>query len=226
MKAAETIASTVQEGYTSWTAVAGYFDGDGSVDIDVRAYTIHWVISFSDNWLEQIEQIREFLIRHGVRVQKPRKVGVGGWICEVKEIASLMIITEEMLQSGGIFKKKKELQLLLDYYSDRITGTEVLQGFNSEVQLGVRVGKIRKAEMPCTHSEGLARARQASNFEQKVLNAVEGGQLIEEYLSSTVTGKSLAEKYGISEATVSRLLKRAGIDTKTRARARLAQTIR
>jgi hypothetical protein len=218
MEVAQTIEPTVQEGYTSWAAVAGYFDGDGSVNIDVRAYTIHWVIAFSDNWLGQIEQIREFLIRHGVNVQKPRRVGFGGWMCEVKDIASLMIIAKEMLQSGGIFKKKRELQLLPDYYSDSITGTEVLEGFNSEVLLGVRVGKIRRAEMPYTHSEGLVRARRASNSEQKTLGVVESRQLIEEYLSSNVTGKSLAEKYGVSEATVSRLLKRSGIDTKTRAR--------
>jgi len=218
VEVAATIESTVQEGYTSWAAVAGYFDGDGSVIIDVRAYTIHWVIAYSDNWHGQIEQIREFLIRHGVKVQKVRKVGFGGWICEVKAIASLTIAAKEMLQSGGIFKKKRELRLLLDYYSDRVSGTEVLEGFNSEVLLGVRVGKIRRTEMPYTHSEGLTRARQASNSEQKTLDGVESRQLVDEYLSNTVTGKSLAEKYGVSEATVSRLLKRSGIDTKTRAK--------
>lgn len=218
MKPAKTLVFAIQEGYTSWAAVAGYFDGDGSVNIDLRAYTIHWVIAFSDNWLNQINQISRFLIRHGVKVQRPRKVGTGGWICEVKEIDSLILVAKEMLRSGGIFKKRRELQLLLDYYSDKVTGTEVLEGFNSEVRHGVRIGKIRRTELPYTHSEGLVRARGASRFEQKVLDVVERNLLVEEYLSNAVTGKSLAEKYGVSEATVSRIMKKARINTRTRAR--------
>ncbi len=172
MQKAHPVVVAARGGYTDWTAVAGFFDGDGSVDIDVRAYTIHWVISFSDNWLGQIEQIREFLVKHGIRVGKTRRAGVGGWTCEVKEISSLKTMAIEMLRSGGIYKKKRELLLLIDYYSDKVRGTEVLEAFNTEVRLGIRVGKIRKTGLPYTHTGG-----------------VKG-----------VTGKSLAQKYDISEA--------------------------
>ncbi|MDE1852248.1 MAG: hypothetical protein KGI38_00705 [Thaumarchaeota archaeon] len=208
--------ATAREGYTSWTAIAGFFDGDGSVDVDAREYTLHWVLSFSDNWLGQIQQIREFLAGHGIRVGKPRRVGIGGWTCEVKEISSLKTMAMEMLRSGGIYKKKRELQLLVDYYSDKVSGTEVLEAFNSEARLRIRVGKIRSTDMPYTHSEGLERARYASRFERRGLNATETQNLINEYLTKGVTGKSLARKYDISEATVSRLLKRSGVDRKSK----------
>jgi intein/homing endonuclease len=209
---------TTREGYSSWAAIAGFFDGDGSVDLSARAYTLHWVLSFSDNWLGQIEQIREFLANHGINVKNSRRNGIGGWICEVKEISSMMAMAQEMLRSGGIYKKKRELQMLIDYYSDKVTGTEVLEAFNSEVRHGIRVGKIRYTEMPYTHSEGLARARYASSFEQKALNEIETQNLINDYLTKDVTGKSLAGKYDVSEATVSRILKRSSIDTKSRSK--------
>jgi hypothetical protein len=205
-------------GYKSWAAVAGFFDGDGSVDLTAGAYTLHWVLSFSDNWLEQIEQVRELLSAHGINVRKPRRNGVGGWTCEIKEISSMKAMAVGMLRSGGIYKKKKELQLLIDYYSDKVTGTEVLEAFNAEVRLGIRIGKIRNSGMPYTHSEGLSRARYASRFEQRTLNTIETQNLVNEYTTTNLTGKSLARKYDVSEATVSRILKRSGVDTATRIR--------
>lgn len=211
-------ALITREGYTSWAAVAGYFDGDGSVDLVAGAYTLRWVLSFSDNWLGQVDQVREFLAEHGINVRKARRNGVGGWTCEIKEISSMKAMAVEMLQSGGVYKKRMELELLVSYYSDKVTGTEVLEAFNAEVRFGIRIGKIRKTEMPHTHSEGLARARHASSFEQRTLNMIETQNLVNEYLTTSLTGKSLARKYDVSEATVSRILKRSGVDTASRTR--------
>lgn len=212
------MAAGHQDGYASWAAVAGYFDGDGSVGFDLREYILHWVISFSDNWLPQIEQVRNFLIRHGIKVGKPRRVGVGAWGCEVAEISSMRKMAAEMLASGGIFKKRRELELLLDYYEDKITGTVVIEAFNSEVKLGNRLGKIKNVEMPYTHSGGHARGRQASRYEQRVLDVVQSKRLVEDYLSGKTTCRVLASKYDISASTVSRILKRAGINRATRVR--------
>lgn len=198
--------------YTRWAAIAGFFDGDGCVEVNPRVYTIHWVVSFSDNWLEQIEQVRDFLIKHGIKVGKTRRNGIGGWTCRVIEIASLKAMARKMLQSGGIYKKKRELKLLLDYYSNKVSGTEVLEGFNSEVRLGIRTGKIRIAVMPHTYTEGFARARHSFRLNQRVLNEEESRRLADEYRSGWVTGKSLARKFGVSRATVSRILKRMGVN--------------
>jgi hypothetical protein len=103
------------------------------------------------------------------------------------------------------------LQLLLDYYSDKITGTDVIEALNEEVRLGKRIGKIKRIDMPYTHSAGYARGRLASRFEQRALSADESQNLVNEYRQNVTTGKAFARKYDISEATVSRLLRRAGI---------------
>jgi len=140
---------------------------------------------------------------------------------EVREISSMETLARKMIQSGGIYKKRRELQLLVDYYFDKVTGTEVLEAFNEEVRSGIRIGKIRGTDMPYTHSAGFTRARYASRFEQRSLSAVESQNLIGEYISKGVTGKSLARKYDVSESTVSRLLIRAGVSRKTRPPARV-----
>jgi len=174
------------------------------------------VLSFSDNWKEQLEQIREFLSARGIKVGKVRRNGNAAKVFEVAEIASMRLMASEMLRSGGIFKKRRELELLLDYYEDKITGNEVIEAFNEEVRLGIRTGKIREPDVPYTHTDGFARGRYASRFEQRKLNPAQTKELLAEYLATKVTGKYLAQKYEISRATVSTMLKRAGIDSKTR----------
>ncbi len=208
----------IEVGYSNWCAVAGFFDGDGSLDVDPRAYTIHWAISFSDNWYRQIEQVRRFLRLRRIRVGTPRRIGVGAWVCEVKEISSLKLIAEKMLRSGGTFKKRAELELLLDYYRSEVTGTDVIEFLNTEVKEGIRVGKIRHIGMPFTYSEGLVHARSASNHHQYKLTEHKRNSLVKEYLAGAVTGKALAAKFNVSEATVSRLLKREGIARRVIAR--------
>ena len=174
------------------------------------------MLSFSDNWKEQLEQIREFLSARGIKVGKVRRNGNAAKVFEVAEIASMRLMASEMLRSGGIFKKRRELELLLDYYEDKITGNEVIEAFNEEVRLGIRTGKIREPDVPYTHTDGFARGRYASRFEQRKLNPAQTKELLAEYLATQVTGKYLAQKYEISRATVSTTLKRAGIDSKTR----------
>jgi hypothetical protein len=60
------------------------------------------------------------------------------------------------------FKKRKGLRILIDYYEDRITGTEALAGINQMVVQIVRLGKIRPLKSLPRYSEGkhnVARAR-------------------------------------------------------------------
>lgn len=204
------------DGYTSWAAVAGYFDGEGCVDIYPLVYVLHWVLSFSDNWTEQLEQVQRFLIARGISVGRPRRNGKTAWMFEVAEISSMKLMATEMLRSGGIYKKRRELQLLLDYYDDKVTGNQVIEGFNSEVRRGIRTGKLRDPNMPFGHRDGYARGRYASRYEQRSLNPTQTKELIEEYLASSITGKALAIKFDVSVATVSRMLKLAGVDTKTK----------
>jgi len=60
------------------------------------------------------------------------------------------------------YKKKEELEILIDYYEDTITGTEAISAINETVRRRIRLGGIRKVGSLPTYSEGkrsVARAR-------------------------------------------------------------------
>ena len=49
-------------------------------------------------------------------------------------------------------KKRRELQGVLDYFQDKLTGDEFVQMMNSEVASGQRTGKLREKERCKTHT--------------------------------------------------------------------------
>jgi hypothetical protein len=99
----------------NWCAVAGFFDGDGGIDVEARAYTLHWVLNFVDNWAPQLIQIKRFLESQNVRVGAVRATGTGGHKIEVAEIDSLMKCARMMLAVPCLFKKREELRMMTDY---------------------------------------------------------------------------------------------------------------
>jgi hypothetical protein len=146
----------VSQNYDNWCAVAGYFDGDGGLGVDVRKHTLHWVVNFVDNWPPQLWQIKLFLEKQGVRVGTLRRAGVGGFKIEVAAIESLKRCAEAMLETRCLFKKRRELEMMLDYFNGRVTGNDVIAFLNEEVRNGIRVGKLRlSSDVPCTYPEGL-----------------------------------------------------------------------
>jgi len=108
--------------YDNWCAVAGYFDGDGGLDVGVRKYALHFVLNFVDNWPPQLWQIKLFLEREGARVGAVRSAGVGGFKVEVAVIESLMRCAEAMLETRCLFKKRGELEMMLNYFNGKVTG--------------------------------------------------------------------------------------------------------
>jgi hypothetical protein len=48
--------------------VAGYFDGDGSVGVEIVRYVLRFRIRYVDTWKEQVDAIRDFLLRTGLDV--------------------------------------------------------------------------------------------------------------------------------------------------------------
>ncbi len=199
-----------------WRYIAGYFDGDGSVDVDANAYTLRWVLSFSDNWLDQILFVKALLEQRGIRVQKPRRAGVGGWRLVVAEIESVRKMASNMLESGGLHKKRSELLLLLAYYDNKVTGNAVAEVLNYHVSSGARIGKIRQLNIPFTYSQGLRQGIRASVVGGKFLGQRERKQLVEDHVRLCLNGKQLALKYGVSRATVSRVINRCRRSTSDR----------
>ena len=108
--------------YDNWCAVAGFFDGDGGIDVEARANTIHWVLNFVDNWAPQLVQIKHFLEGQGVSVGAVRAAGTGGYKIEVAEIESLRKCARMMLSGTCLFKKREELQIMMDYFDGKVTG--------------------------------------------------------------------------------------------------------
>jgi hypothetical protein len=148
--------SNPPSGYDNWCAVAGYFDGDGGLDVDVRRHTLHFVLNFVDNWPPQLWQIKLFLEREGVRVGAVRRAGVGGFKVEVAAIESLMRCAEAMLETRCLFKKRGELEMMLGYFKGTATGNQVIEFLNDEVRNGIRVGKLRAPpDLPYNYAEGL-----------------------------------------------------------------------
>ena len=59
-------------------------------------------------------------------------------------------------------KKNSELRTLIEYYEDRITGTEAIAKINEAVRRGVRLGVVRPLTVLPSYNEGkhiVARAR-------------------------------------------------------------------
>lgn len=152
----QTLAAEASEGYTNWCAVAAFFDGDGGLSVEPRSFTLHWSLSFVDNWPPQLLQIKSFLERHGIEASMPRRSGHGGWKIQISSIESLKKVGRLMLETRCLVKKRGEVEVMLQYFEGKMTGTEVGSFFNNEVRIGKRTGKIRRFDVPFTYPQGKA----------------------------------------------------------------------
>ena len=53
-------------GYSSWRQVAGYFDGDGNVGLEIVKRVLHFRLRFVDTARPQVDSIKSFLDRNGI----------------------------------------------------------------------------------------------------------------------------------------------------------------
>jgi hypothetical protein len=200
-------SNPLPQNYDNWCAVAGYFDGDGGLDVDVRKHTLHFVINFVDNWPPQLWQIKLFLEKEGVRVGTLRSAGVGGFKIEVAAIESLMRCAEAMLETRCLFKKRGELEMMLNYFNGKVTGNQVIEFLNAEVRNGIRVGKLRlSSNVPCTYAEGLRIYKKGyKRIGPSTLQALtekEKEEVKKSYVNDGQTIYQLAPAYGVSPSTI------------------------
>jgi hypothetical protein len=199
--------SNPPSGYDNWCAVAGYFDGDGGLDVDVRRHTLHFVLNFVDNWPPQLWQIKLFLEREGVRVGAVRRAGIGGFKVEVAAIESLMRCAEAMLETRCLFKKRRELEMMLSYFKGSATGNQVIEFLNDEVRNGIRVGKLRAPpNLPYNYAEGLRIYKKGyKRIGPSTLQALtekEKEEIRKSYVNDGPTIYQLAPIYGVSPSTI------------------------
>ena len=55
--------------YKSWSALAGYFDGDGTVEFSIHAFTIKMRLAFDENWKPHLEGLKQFLELRGISAE-------------------------------------------------------------------------------------------------------------------------------------------------------------
>jgi hypothetical protein len=200
-------SSNVGLGYTSWCAVATFFDGDGGLDVQPRAFTLHWALSFVDNWPPKLIQIRSFLRRNGIEVNLPRRSGHGGWKIQISSIESIKRIGRLMLRPECLVKKRDEIEIMIQYFDGKITGTEVGRFFNDEVAIGKRTGKIRKFDVPFTYLQGKSESRKGLTHGRSSLSKAQKDAVSNFYSTKGLTMYQLASMYHVSPSTIYRIIR-------------------
>lgn len=193
--------------YQSWREVAGYFDGDGCVGFTVGGYVLRFQLSWADNSIGQLTQLRSFLVSRKIRVgnitrSEAQRLEIGA------QDAVLQAVIQMIKYSG---KKSYELTIARDYLLNRISGSEAIERLNNAVIAGNREGKIRHVNIPWTRVEGkaiehrIAVEKSVDKNTKLTSEMVEG--ILSEYRPYKISQAKLATKYGISRTSVARVLK-------------------
>lgn len=157
----------LDDGYKGWPVVAGFFDGDGNVEEKLGQFTINVKIGFTDNWDRQLIAVGNFLSLKGIRAggltKKKFEHRLSAWQIRIPNLDGVLLASKEMLPY--VYKKRAELQAIVDYLEDRTTGDELVRCVNHEVEIGNKVGILKTAKIPYTRSEGL-RLKVALNLEK------------------------------------------------------------
>jgi hypothetical protein len=144
--------------YKGWSTLAGYFDGDGTVEFSIHPFTLKVRLAFDENWKPQLEGLRQFLELRGIRCGVVRrKDGYNTWHVFVSNIRGVIVMAKRMLPYAA--KKKIELKAVIDYYGDRITGDQFVDTMNGLVLAGERTGKYRGRGPDFTYSQGVLESR-------------------------------------------------------------------
>jgi hypothetical protein len=144
--------------YASWKQVGAYFDGDGSLSTRIRAFTLTFSLEFSDSYLPQLVQLRDFLTAEGINTppittQRRRAARATNYVLKVFANREVLLVCKRMLPFT--FKKEWDLQTAIDYLQDRITGNEALQRLNISIESGRREGLLRDLSLPFYKTEGI-----------------------------------------------------------------------
>jgi hypothetical protein len=188
-------------GYADWKQIAGYFDGDGSVIIKIRKFVLIFYLQWVDAYRPQLEQIFSF-IRAGQEIPEsiyPLPVQ-NAFSFRITRMQAVLSCAERMAPLA--FKKRKELQVLIDYYHNKITGDEAVKVINEQVLSRCRSGRLLEVQLPHTHKDGKRLARRRSNLDDTQL-----GEIRSQYRSSRASSYTLAKKYGVSPTTIRNISK-------------------
>ncbi len=190
-------------GYSTWGQTAGYFDGDGSIDVTVRRNTLRFRLTFVDNQYSHLAMIRRFILQSGVRNVSPvRKRFDGAYRVEIGAISDIVEVCKKL--QNFLFKKRDEVIAVIGYYEDRITADEAISIFNRKTIEGSRLGKLRKTDIPYTHKKGASLAIENA----RVLTSDQIRKIKFEHDLHGVSMRRLAISYGVARRTIRNVLRK------------------
>jgi hypothetical protein len=79
-------------------------------------------------------QIKQFLEAKGLDAGAIRPTGMGAVKFQVAAIDSLIRFARGVLETRCLFKKRKELQIMLAYFDGKVTGDQVIEFLNQELE--------------------------------------------------------------------------------------------
>lgn len=153
MRTGPSSAAEDSPSYRNWSALAGYFDGDGTVEFNIHLFTVEIRLAFDENWRVHLEGIRIFLEKRFITCGKVRKKeSYNTWHLVISRISSVKRLTRELLKNT--VKKKAELFAVLQYLNNKTTAEDFVDEMNAFVRKGERTGKIKGTAPPYTHETG------------------------------------------------------------------------
>ena len=160
------LAEVSAPSYSSWAGLAGYFDGDGTVEFNIHRFTIEIRLAFDENWKPHLEGIRKFLQERSIICGTVRKKeSYNTWHLVISRISSVKRMARELVKHS--IKKKAELLIVLQYLDGKISGETFVDEMNYFVRIGERTGKIKGPAPPFTHDTGKELARRCSGRKWK-----------------------------------------------------------
>ena len=194
-------ATEGRSGYNNWNQTSGYFDGDGAVIPLIQYYNLLFHLTWSDTYLPQLEQLKTFLESEGFH---PAQItdGATAHFLPLYRQDEVLMAAKKMLPFA--YKKWYDLQTLVAYLENRITGSEAMDRMNDSIKAGSRSAPIRYVHMPFLRNEGAyagrvlgarraAESRKALNHEQiqEIIKCRQAGMSVKELMIRFGVGKDV-----------------------------------
>jgi hypothetical protein len=186
--------------YADWKQIAGYFDGDGCVLIKIRKFGLIFYLQWVDAYRPQLDQITSFFL---TSKKIPNRIysypEQDAFSFRITRMRDVLTCAERM--APWTFKKRRELQVVIEFYHNKMTANEAARIMNEQVRSGCRSGKLLNVQLPFTYKEGKRLGRRSG---------LTDAQLREIRIRHELPGASsyrLSSVYGVSATTIRDILK-------------------
>ena len=188
--------------YTRWSQVSGYFDGDGSIPIRFRRYHLKFCLSWTDSYLPRLQGLAAFLKAQGLSPTKPYRSDAV-YFFSLNQQHDVLATAKIMIPLTC--KKRTDLQTVVQYLENKITGNEAIERLNESVRVRRRSARIRHVNMPYTLLEGIREGRlfgtlRSARTQSKIKDDDKDTIRLERRAGVSV--RELAARHGVSRDTI------------------------